>query len=84
MRLQNTRCPFSLCLMSGAISTICHAACWSVCPLPVEIDARYSDYPTLLHLASGMFPIKVFIAWLLGSEGTPILSAIFVINDLPF
>lgn len=50
----------------------------------MEIDARYSDYPTLLHLASGMFPIKVFIAWLLGSEGTPILSAIFVINDLPF
>lgn len=36
------------------------------------------------HLPSGKFPIKVFIAWLLGSEGVPTLSAIFMTNDLPF
>lgn len=50
----------------------------------VEMGARYSGYSTMPHLPSGKFPIKVFIAWLLGSEGELTLSTIFVINDLPF
>lgn len=35
----------------------------------MEWDARCSGCPTMSHLSSGTFPIKVFIAWLLGSEG---------------
>ena len=40
--------------------------------------------PGMPHLSSGEFPIKMFTARLLGSEGEPIPSTIFMINDVPF
>lgn len=48
----------------------------------VERDARCSGHHTMSQLPSGKFLIMAFMAWLLGSVGEPILSTMFLINDL--